>query len=139
MFSNMLKNDEEFVKRWNRLSSYQRKFCLEYLKTFDIHEAALAAGYTGVMLSNPLPRVYRKVRDVCAYLIAKHDLLNSIVRPEWVLKQYKKLYDNSTSEISKIKILENLSKIIQLQSDAPKINIENNLPTNPVQITFTKD
>jgi len=82
----MLKNDEEFVKRWNRLSSYQRKFCLEYLKTFDIHEAALAAGYTGVMLSNPLPRVYRKVRDVCAYLIAKHDLLNSIVRPEWVLK-----------------------------------------------------
>ena len=131
--------EEEFIHRWNRLSSYQRRFCLEYLKCFDVKEAALKAGYTGVMLTNPLIRVYRKVKDVCDYLIKKNDLLNAIVRPEWVLNEFKKIYDNSASEITKTNILDKLSKIIQLQSDSTKIEVNNNIPSVPVTITFTKE
>jgi hypothetical protein len=49
-----------------------------------------------------------------------------------------KLYDSTTSEITKQNILKELSKILQMQDDA-KIEINNNIPTQPVQIVFNED
>ena len=46
-----------------------------------------------------------------------------------------KLYDSTTSEITKQNILKELSKILQMQEDA-KIEINNNIPSTPVTIEF---
>lgn len=44
--------------------------------------------------------------------------------------------NGSTSEITKVNILNHLSKILELQSEN-KVEITNNIPTEPVKIIFT--
>jgi hypothetical protein len=44
--------------------------------------------------------------------------------------------NGSTSEITKVNILNHLSKILELQSEN-KVEITNNVPAEPVKIIFT--
>lgn len=96
-------------------------------------------GYTGVSLITPMFRIQRKVDDVINYLIKKNKIMDTLVKPEWVISQYKKLYDNTTSEITKQNILKDLSKILMMQNDATKVEITNNIPKTPVEIKFSKE
>lgn len=50
-----------------------------------------------------------------------------------------KLYHSTTSEITKQNILKELSKILQMQSESPKVEVNNNLPTQPIQIVFGEE
>lgn len=78
----------------------------------------------------------RRVNDVIDYLIAKNSLIQSIVKPAWIYNEYVKLYESTTSEITKQNILKELSKILQMQNDGNKVEITNNLPQTPVTINF---
>lgn len=80
----------------------------------------------------------RKVNDIVDYLIQKNNLISSIVKPSWIYTQYMKLYDQSESEITKVNILKDISKLLKMMDENPQVNIENNIPQTPVQITFTK-
>ena len=132
--------DEEFKLRWKQLSNKQRKFCLTYIENgFNAKEAAKTVGYNSFFIKSPIYRIMRKVNDVIDYLIAKNDLVSSIVKPGWIMDQYMKLYDSTTSEITKQNILKDLSKILQMQNDGNKIEVNNNIPSTPVQINFTRD
>lgn len=81
----------------------------------------------------------RKVNDIVDYLIQKNNLISSIVKPSWIYTQYMKLYDQSESEITKVNILKDISKLLKMMDENPQVNIENNIPSVPVQITFTKE
>jgi hypothetical protein len=131
--------NEEFKKRWKRTSPKQKKFCLRYLENgMDPKEAALYAGYTGQFLISPYYRIMRKLNPLIDYLIAKNDLISSIVKPTWIIDQYIKNYENTDSEITKLAILRDLSKILAMQdSGNNKIEINNNIPQQPVTIKFT--
>lgn len=131
---------DEFNEKWKRLSQKQRKFVLRYIENgFDPHEAARFANYNPIFCQSPVYRIVRKVNDVIDFLIAKNDLCKSIVKPAWILNEFKKLYDNSNSEITRQNVLDKLSKILQMQSESPKVEVTNNLPSVPVQIVFNED
>jgi hypothetical protein len=42
-------------------------------------------GYTGVSLITPMFRIQRKVDDVINYLIKKNKIMDTLVKPEWVI------------------------------------------------------
>lgn len=74
--------DEEFKKRWKQLRNKQRKFCLLYLENgMNAKAAAIEAGYTGCYIKSPIYRIMRKVNDCIDYLIAKNNIIQSIVKP----------------------------------------------------------
>lgn len=138
MFRKMTQN--EFNEKWKRLSSKQKKFVLRYIENgFDPHEAARFANYNPIFCQSPVYRIVRKVNDVIDFLIAKNDLCKSIVKPVWILNEFKKLYDNTNSEITKQAVLDKLSKILQMQNDGAKVEIQNNIPAVPVTINFGDD
>ena len=128
---------KEFTQEWNKLCTKQRKFILAYLETLDPKEAAIKAGYGKIHARSPQYRIMRKVQHIVDYLLAKNNIVSNIVKPEFVLKEYMKLYENSKSEITKQNILRELSKILQMQNEGNKVEIQNNIPQQPVQITFT--
>ena len=80
----------------------------------------------------------RKVNDVIDFLIQKNEMVNNLIKPLWVYQQYMKLFETTTSEITKLSILKDFSKLLQMMNESPQVNIENNIPQTPVQITFTK-
>lgn len=132
--------DEEFKIRWKQLSNKQRKFCLRYIENgMNAKEAAIDAGYCYTFIQAPIYRIMRRVNDVIDYLIAKNNIVQSVVKPGWILDQYMKLYDSTTSEITKQSILKELSKILQMQNDAAKVEVNNNMPAVPVTINFGED
>lgn len=63
-------------------------------------------------------------------------LFGSLVRPEFVMAQYMKLYDNTQSELTKLNILQQLSKILSMINTQPQVNVQNNIPQTPVIIKF---
>lgn len=129
--------DEEFKEKFAKLRKKQRKFVLRYIENgCDAKEAAAYAGYKGCYLVSPIYRIMRRVNDVIDYLIAKNSLIQSIVKPVWIYNEYVKLYESTTSEITKQNILKELSKILQMQNDVNKVEITNNLPQTPVTINF---
>lgn len=129
--------DEEFKEKFAKLRKKQRKFVLRYIENgCDAKEAAAYAGYKGCYLVSPIYRIMRRVNDVIDYLIAKNSLIQSIVKPAWIYNEYVKLYDSTTSEITKQNILKELSKILQMQNEVNKVEITNNLPQTPVTINF---
>lgn len=129
--------DEEFKEKFTKLRKKQRKFVLRYIENgCDAKEAAVYAGYKGCYLVSPIYRIMRRVNDVIDYLIAKNSLIQSIVKPAWIYNEYVKLYESTTSEITKQNILKELSKILQMQNDVNKVEITNNLPQTPVTINF---
>lgn len=138
MFRKM--TQEEFNEKWKKLSQKQRKFVLRYIENgFDPKEAAEYVGYNPIFCQSPVYRIVRKVNDVIDFLIAKNDLCKSIVKPCWILNEFKKLYDNTNSEITKQAVLDKLSKILQMQSDGSKVEVTNNIPAVPVTINFGDD
>ena len=131
--------EEEFEKRWRRIGKKGRKFIITYCENgLDYHDAALKAGFQGVCLSHPC-RMLRKYNDLINYLLKKNNIIDTIIKPQWVLQEYSKLYQNTNSEITKINILNQLSKILSLINTQPQVNVENNLPSTPVIIKFDKD
>lgn len=129
--------EEEFKEKFAKLRKKQRKFVLRYIENgCDAKEAAAYAGYKGCYLVSPIYRIMRRVNDVIDYLIAKNSLIQSIVKPAWIYNEYVKLYESTTSEITKQNILKELSKILQMQNDGNKVEITNNLPQTPVTINF---
>lgn len=130
---------EQFQKRWEKITPQQKKFCLRYIECFDAREAAIESGYTGVTIKHPIYRVLRKVSDITDYLIAKQNLYSQLVKKQWILTQFQKLYDSTTSVRSKTEILDKLSKILQLQSEPTKVEVNNHIPSTPVTINFSKD
>lgn len=64
--------------------------------------------------------------------------MSTIVKPAWVMKAYRDIFDNTNSEITKVNILNQLSKILSMQSET-KVEVNNNIPAQPVQIIFTED
>lgn len=132
--------EEEFKIRWKQLSNKQRKFCLRYIENgMNARDAAIEVGYNGCYVKSPIYRIMRKVNDIIDYLIAKNNIVQSICKPAWIYSEYLKLYDSTTSELTKQNILKELSKILSMQSEATKVEIQNNLPTHPVQIVFGDD
>ena len=131
--------DLEFKKRWSKMSSYQRKFCKAYLENgLNGRAAAIEAGYNSYFVKSP-HKVMRKINDVLDYLIQRNQIVTSLVKPAWVYNEYMKLYESTTSELTKQNILKDLSKLLQMMNEAPQVNIENNVPATPVQIVFTKE
>jgi hypothetical protein len=132
--------EDEFAKRWKRCTKRQKKYIANYIENgFDPYLAATQSGYTGVSLKNPVVRIQRRVDDIIDYLIVKNNIVNALIKPAWVMENYKKIFDNTNSEITKIQILNQLSKILQMQSDAAKIEVNNNIPQTPVQIVFNDE
>lgn len=79
--------DEEFKIRWKHLSNKQRKFCLRYIENgFNAKEAAIEVGYNGCYIKSPIYRIMRKVNDVIDYLIAKNNIVQSVVKPRLDLR-----------------------------------------------------
>jgi hypothetical protein len=129
--------DEEFKIRWKQLSNKQRKFCLRYVENgFSAKDAAIEVGYNGCYIKSPIYRIMRKVNDVIDYLIAKNNIVQSICKPAWIYSEYLKLYNNTTSELTKQNILKELSKILSMQNDGAKVEVTNNIPATPVTIKF---
>jgi len=129
----------EFKHRWTKMSPYQRKFCQCYLENgMNAKQAAIDAGYGQLFVNCPF-RIMRKVKDVLDFLIEKNQIVSTLVRPEWVISEYKKLYDSSASEITKQNILKDLSKLLNMANDNAQVNISNNIPATPVQISFSKE
>lgn len=130
--------EEEFKKKFKRTTKMQKKFIFRYIENgFDPYEASAYAGYTGVSLKNPVVRIQRRVDDLIDHLIAKNNIINALVKPVWVMNSYKELFKSTNSEITKVNILNQLSKILQMQTDAAKVEVNNNIPQTPVQIVFT--
>ena len=128
---------EEFRKRWQKMSPYQRKFCECYLQNgMNARQAAIDAGYGQLYVKVPY-KIMRKVKDVLDFLIAKNQIVATLIRPEWIISEYKKLYDKTTSEITKQNILKDLAKILNMTNESTQVNISNNIPTTPVQIVFS--
>lgn len=128
--------DSEFRAKWKKLSDRQRKFCLKYIENgFDAKQAAIDCGYNSQFIKAPTYRIMRKIDDVIDYLIAKNNTISTLVKPAWIYKEYIKLYNNTNSEITKQNVLKELSKLLEMQTDA-KIQVTNNIPTVPVQIVF---
>lgn len=85
MFQKM--TDEEFKLRWKQLSNKQRKFCLRYIENgMNAKDAAIEAGYNHYYVDAPIYRIMRKVNDVIDYLIAKNNIVQSIVKPRLDLR-----------------------------------------------------
>ena len=97
----------------------------------------LKYGYNGCYVKSPIYRIMRKCNDVIDYLIAKNNIVSSIVKPSWIYSEYIKLYESTTSELTKQNILKELSKILQMQTDGNKVEITNNMPQTPVTIQFS--
>lgn len=95
-------------------------------------------GYNAEFVRSPY-KVMRKINDVLDYLIQKNQIVSTLVKPAWVYQEYLKLYNQTESEITKQNILKDLSKLLQMLNENPQVNIENNIPSVPVQITFTKE
>jgi len=95
-------------------------------------------GYNAEFVRSPY-KVMRKINDVLDYLIQKNQIVSTLVKPAWVYQEYLKLYNQTESEITKQNILKDLSKLLQMLTENPQVNIENNIPATPVQITFTKN
>jgi hypothetical protein len=128
---------EEFNEKWKRLSTKQRRFVLRYIENgFDPKEAAEYVGYNPIFCQSPVYRIVRKVNDVIDFLISKNDLCKCICKPSWIYSEYMKLYNSTTSEITKQAVLDKLSKILQMQSDGAKVEVTNNIPSVPVTINF---
>lgn len=128
---------EEFNYKWRHLHRMQQRFCLRYLENgCDAHEAAQFAGYNPRSVKSAHYTVMRKVNDVIDYLIQKNNIIQTIVKPTWVINQYMKLYDSTESEITKINILKDISKLLKMMDENPQVNIENNIPSVPVIIKF---
>jgi hypothetical protein len=73
---------EEFNEKWKRLSQKQRKFVLRYIENgFSPHEAAIYAEYNPIFCQSPVYRIVRKVSDIIDYLVAKNNIVQSIVKP----------------------------------------------------------
>jgi phage terminase small subunit len=132
-------NVKEFNEAWNKLPPRQRKFVLAYLETLDAREAARKAGYNEQWCNFPRQRLLRKVSHVIDYLMEKNNIINNIVRPEFVLNEFIKIYDASPSEITKTNVLKELSKILNMQRPETKVEVNNNIPTQPVEITFIEE
>lgn len=130
---------EEFEEKWKYLRTKQKKFILAYLETFDPKESATRAGYSPSFIKAPVYKIMRKVDDLIDYLIAKNNVINSIVKPTWVLTEYMKMYERTASEITKQNILKELSKILQMQNDGSKVEVNNNIPQTPVKIVFNDE
>lgn len=128
---------EEFSKEWKKLNSKQRKFVLAYLETLDPKESAIRANYNDRFVQAPKYRIMRRLQHVIDYLMAKNNIISNIVKPEFVLKEYLRIYEKTNSEITKQNILNQLSKILQMQNDGSRIEIQNSIPSQPVTITFT--
>lgn len=104
---------------------------------FDCKDAAIHAGYKGRVAAAPKYRILRKVNYLVDYLIAKNDLISTIVKPTWILDQYIKNYEATDNEITKVSILRELSKILEMQHEGSKVEINNNIPQTPVTIKFS--
>lgn len=104
----------------------------------NARQAAIDAGYGQLYVNVPY-KIMRKVKDVLDFLIAKNQIVATLIRPEWIISEYKKLYDKTTSEITKQNILKDLSKILNMANENTQVNISNNIPSTPVQIVFSKD
>lgn len=128
--------EEQFQRKWSYMSKMQRKYCIEYLKCLDIREAAANAGYTGVCVTRARHKVFRKVQDVIEYLVAKNNVVSSLVRPQWVLNEYRKLFNQSTDKQLKLKCLQDFAKILKLQNGDSQLTVVNNMPQTPVVIKF---
>ena len=132
--------EEEFKEKFAKLRKKQRKFVLRYIENgCDAKEAAAYAGYKGCYLVSPIYRIMRRVNDVIDYLIAKNNIVQSVVKPYWIFDQYLKLYDSTTSELTKQNILKELSKLLQMQSETSKVEVNNNINNTPVQIVFNDE
>lgn len=119
------------------MSNKQRKFVLRYIQNgLNAKQAAISAGYCPVYYNAPIYRIQRKVDDVIEYLIAKNNIINCIVKPEWIFTEYKKLYQNTNSTLLKSQILQKLSKIMNMQKPETQVNINNNIPQQSVIIKF---
>lgn len=128
--------DEEFKKRWRKMSQMQRDFCKYYLENgLNAKEAVIKAGYAKDFVVSPY-KVVRKIDDVLDYLIQKNKIISTLVKPAWVYKEYLELYKKTTSEITKQNILKDLSKLLQMMNDGSQVTVQNNIPTTPVEITF---
>lgn len=131
--------DEEFHKKWRAISKKGRKFIVRYIENgLDSKEAAIFAGFHGSYIITP-SRIIRKYNNLINYLLKKNNIIDTFVKPEFVLSQYKRLYDTTQSEITKINILNQLSKILAMINTQPQVNIENNLPVTPITIKFEEN
>ena len=63
--------------------------------------------------------------------------MSSFLTPEWVMNQYKELYKSTTSEATKLKILENFSRILQLMNENPTVTV--NAAPEKIQFNFYSD
>ena len=132
--------DIEFKLRWKKLKDKQRRFVLEYLKTLDPKQAAINAGYSPSFIEAPTYRIMRRVSGVIDYLVDKNQIIKNIVKPEFVLNEYVKLYERTKNEMTKQNVLRELSKILQMQNNNnTSVEITNNIPTVPVQIVFNDE
>ena len=130
---------QEFNQEWKKLRTKQKKFIFAYLELLDPKEAAIKAGYNGGFVKSPYYKIQRKVQHIIDHLIAKNNVINNIVKPEFVLKEYMRIYEKTNSEITKQNILRELSKILQMQNEGNKVEIQNNIPAQPVQIIFNEN
>lgn len=131
--------DKEFDSRWTRISKKGRKFIIRYIENgLDAHDASAYAGFQGKYLNYPTVPL-RKYNDIINYLLKKNNIINTFIKPEWVMNEYKKLYSNTNSEMTKINILNQLSKILAMINTQPQVNIENNLPVTPITIKFEEN
>jgi len=136
----MLLTDEEFKARWTHIGKRGRKFIISYIENgLDAHRAAAEADFHGKYLKYPTSFPLRKYNDLINYLLKKNNIIDTLVKPEWVMVQFKKIYDETESEVTKVNILNQLSKILSMINTTPQINVENNMPSQPVIIKFNKD
>ena len=127
---------KEFVDAYAKLRPRHKKFIYEYFKNgFDVKAAGQACGYS--KRSYYIYVINGKVRPLIRYLIEKNDLMSSFLTPEWVMNQYKTLYKSTTSEATKLKILENFSRILQLMTENQTVTV--NAAPEKIQFNFYSD
>lgn len=99
-----------------KLTLKQQRFITEYLKTGNATESAHKAGYSDSSRNTLAQQAFENLKNPNILDAINRELVKAEITPEWIMFEFKKVAgnDNSLNYPSKLKALENLSKIIEL-------------------------
>ena len=127
--------EKEYISWMRNATKKEITFVNTYLKTLDAWEAFQEAGYNYKHARCGKWKVFTRLLPYIQYKLQKENL--SITR-EFIVSHWLAIL-SSDDTIARQNALKELTKLFGYADDSTKVNIENNIPSVPVQITFTKE
>ena len=127
--------EKEYVSWMRRATKKEVTFVNTYLKTLDAWQAFQEAGYNYKNARCGKWKVFTRLLPYIQYKLQNENL--NITR-EFIVSHWLVLL-SSHDTIARQNALKELTKLFEYADDSTKVNISNNIPATPVQITFTKE